>query len=238
MIRGFGEHVCRHWDQPDSGIWEPREAADHHTLSRVMSWLALERLLELRELGVMPRIPHERFALNRELIRKDIEHRAWNPELQAYTSTLGGGEVDASLLLMSWYGYAPAQHPRLRSTHKKIVERLGAGPGLLYRTEQSVRKGEGAFGICSFWLTEYLSRGGGSLEEAERLFRESSSYANEVGLFSEEVDPETGMALGNFPQAFTHIGLIGAALSLEERRREDARKGRPASARPEEAAHT
>ncbi len=221
MLRDFGEYICRHWDQPDASIWEPRFGPEHHTFSRVLSWVALERILELHDLGVMPRIPEDFFRKNRALIHTDIEERGWNPRIRAYTSLLGGNEVDASLLLMSWYGYAPAWSERQRATHRCITERLSVGRGLLYRNEQSVREGEGAFGICGFWRSEFLSRGGGSLEEAEHAFRECASYANDVGLFAEEYDPRTGEALGNFPQAFTHIGLISAALALEERRTEE-----------------
>ena len=221
MLRGFGEYICRHWDQPDASIWEPRTELRHHTFSRVLSWVALERILELHALGVMPRIPRDRFRMNREMVRRDIEMRGWNRRIGAYTSLLDGDEVDASLLLMSWYGYAPAWSLRQRATHQRIVERLSVGRGLLYRNEESVREGEGAFGICGFWRSEFLSRGGGTLEDAERTFEACASYANDVGLFAEEYDPRTGEALGNFPQAFSHIGLISAALALEERRREE-----------------
>ncbi len=227
MLRGFGEYICRHWDQPDASIWEPRVGWSHHTFSRVLSWVALERILELHALGEMPRIPRDRFRMNREMIRRDIEVRGWNRRIRAYTSLLDGDEVDASLLLMSWYGYAPAWTARQRATYERIMQRLHAGHGLLYRNEQSVREGEGAFGICGFWCSEFLSRGGGTLEEAERMFKACASYANDVGLFAEEYDPRTGEALGNFPQAFTHIGLISAALALEERRGEEVTR-RPA----------
>jgi GH15 family glucan-1,4-alpha-glucosidase len=110
----------------------------------------------------------------------------------------------------------------MRSTYAAIEARLGAGPGLLYRNERS-RSREGAFGICSFWAAEHLARGGGSGAAARRYFEQALGYANDVGLFAEEIDPATGAALGNFPQAFTHVGLISAALSLEERERSEAR---------------
>ena len=102
----------------------------------------------------------------------------------------------------------------MRRTYECLRRQLGAGDGLMYRYEYF---GEGAFGICSFWAAEYLARGGGSLEEAKELFEQVLALGNDVGLFGEEIDPATGEALGNFPQAFTHIGLIGAALSLEQR---------------------
>jgi GH15 family glucan-1,4-alpha-glucosidase len=109
----------------------------------------------------------------------------------------------------------------MQSTFARIRERLEVAPGLFYRYEASRDDGEGAFGICGFWAVEFLARGGGSLAEAERCFEQQLPYGNDVGLFAEEIAPDTGEALGNFPQAFTHIGLIGAALAIEERRREE-----------------
>ena len=146
-----------------------------------------------------------------------METRAWNPELRSYTARLDGDRLDASLLLLSWYGFEKASSERMRQTYARIHEQLGAGRGLLrrYRTEDS--PGEGAFGVCGFWGVEYLASGGGTAEEALHAFEQLCGFANDVGLFAEEVDPATGHALGNFPQAFTHVGLINAALSLTER---------------------
>jgi GH15 family glucan-1,4-alpha-glucosidase len=105
----------------------------------------------------------------------------------------------------------------MQRTYQRIQEKLSAGVGLLYRSEQSFESGEGAFAMCSFWIADFLARGGGTLEEAHRAFAQTAAYANDLGLFAEEIDPKTGDALGNFPQAFTHVGLINAALSLVER---------------------
>jgi GH15 family glucan-1,4-alpha-glucosidase len=101
------------------------------------------------------------------------------------------------------------------------MDRLRAAPGLVYRNEASVPQAEGAFGICSAWVTEHLAGGGGSLAEAERWFRQFLGYANDLGLYAEEIDPVTGAALGNFPQAYSHVGLISAALAIEARRRQE-----------------
>ena len=120
------------------------------------------------------------------------------------------------MLLLSWYGFHPASHPRMRSTYERICQRLGCGPGLFYRYDDSKLSGEGAFWICSFWAVEHLAMGGGTRREARRLFDAACRYANDVGLMAEEVDPLTREPLGNFPQAYTHVGLISAALSLEE----------------------
>jgi GH15 family glucan-1,4-alpha-glucosidase len=213
----FGEYVCRHWQEPDDGIWEPRSGAAHNTHSRVLCWTALDRLLQLHANGHLHQAPVERFQTNRELIRREVETRAWNPRLGSYVAQLDGDRIDATLLLLSWYGFEPAGTDRMRDTYARIREALGAGDGLLYRYRTDDSPGEGAFGICSFWAAEYLALGGGTPQEARDLFERVCDYANDVGLFAEEIDPSTGAALGNFPQAFTHVGLINAAVSLARR---------------------
>jgi GH15 family glucan-1,4-alpha-glucosidase len=125
--------------------------------------------------------------------------------------------LDASLLLLPWYGFEKASSCRMRQTYARVRERLGAGGGLLYRYRTDESAGEGAFGICSFWGAEYLALGGGTVKEAQDAFDGLLGYANDLGLFAEQIDPSTGDALGNFPQAFTHVGLINAALSLAKR---------------------
>ncbi len=226
MLRQFGRYVCANWMRPDHGIWEPRDAPQHHTHSRVLCWVAVDRLIELHRLGALDRIPVDRFEENRRLIRRDVEEHGWSPRLRSYTQVLGEDSVDASLLLLSWYGFADARHPRMKGTFQRIQERLEPVPALLYRHEGSRSDREGTFGICSFWAAEYLARGGGSLEEAEYCFQQLLAYANDMGLYAEEIDADTGEPLGNFPQAFTHVGLISAALAFEERRQEEA-EGKP-----------
>ena len=217
LLSGLGEYVCRHWDQPDEGIWEPRSGPADHTHSRVLCWAALDRLLQLSEQGHLRRAPVARFRENRDAIRRQVESRAWNPALGSYVSDLEGDDVDADLLLLAWYGFEPADSERMRGTWRQIRERLGAGDALLYRYRSGESPGEGAFGVCCFWAAEYLAMGGGTADEARALFERLCDYGNDVGLFGEEIDPETGAALGNFPQAFTHVGLINAALSLARR---------------------
>ena len=116
----------------------------------------------------------------------------------------------------------------MRNTYRRIVEDLSPAPGLVCRYRGNLSPGEGAFGICCFWAAEYLALGGGSLEQAEAGFRRVLGYRNDLGLFAEEIDPATGAALGNFPQGFTHVGLINTALTLAERRASDKR-GDPAA---------
>jgi GH15 family glucan-1,4-alpha-glucosidase len=219
MLLHFGEYVCRHWRQPDSGIWESRAPGQHYTHSRLLGWVALDRLLELHDRGCMCDIPAERFRESRAALRQEIEERGWNAEIESYTQTLDGSTVDASVLLMVAHGFEEASSPRMQRTHHRILERLEPAPGLLYRKEQSLAMREGTFGISCFWSVDFLARGGGTLDEARRAFRLVADYANDLGLFAEEIDPQSGDALGNFPQAFTHVGLINAALSIAERER-------------------
>jgi GH15 family glucan-1,4-alpha-glucosidase len=145
----------------------------------------------------------------------------------------GGQKLDASLLLIAWYGFEAAGSDRMRKTYAAIRRQLGARNELLYRYLPDPP--EGAFGICGFWEVEYLAHGGGTLEEARRAFEKLCSFRNDLGLFAEEIDPHTGAALGNFPQAFTHVGLISAALSLQER--EEGRRHLPHRALRAEHAH-
>jgi GH15 family glucan-1,4-alpha-glucosidase len=183
----------------------------------VLCWAALDRLLELHHGGVLPRAPIERYRVQREAIRREIEEQAWNRRLVSYVRRPGGEELDATLLLLPLYGYLKPDSWRMRQTYQRVQERLGAGRGLLYRYRGDENPGEGAFGICSFWGAQYLADGGGSLQEAHEIFDQVLEFANDVGLYGEEIDPGTGGALGNFPQGFTHVGVINAALAIQAR---------------------
>jgi GH15 family glucan-1,4-alpha-glucosidase len=215
VLIGLGQYVVQNWDRPDEGIWEPRSGRENHTHSRLMCWTALDRLLALREKGLLPGAPRDSFARERDRIRQQIETRAWNPSLQSYVSGLDGDGLDATLLRLAWYGFEPADSARMKSTYAKVRERLAAGEGLLYRYKR--QPAEGAFGVCGFWEVEHLALGGGTLAEAHRVFQQLCRYQNELGLFAEEIEPHSGDALGNFPQALTHVGLISAALTLQEK---------------------
>jgi GH15 family glucan-1,4-alpha-glucosidase len=217
LLRGLGSYVCRVWRNPDEGFWEFRSGPRENTYSRVLCWTALDRLLQLHDRGLLPEAPVREFEAHRAQIRHEIEERAWNRSLQHYVAELDGEALDASLLLLPWYGFEEAGSERMKRTYARIRERLGAADALLYRYRTGDSPGEGAFGICGFWAVEYLAMGGGSLEEAKEMFERLCAYANDLGLFAEEIDPDTGDLLGNFPQAFTHIGLINAALSLARR---------------------
>ncbi len=215
VLINIGKFVAANWRCPDEGIWEPRSGRQHHTHSRLLCWTALDRLHKLASDGLLEHAPAQQFAEEREAIRKNIRDQGWNSDLRSYVSTLGGHELDASLLLLSWYGFERAGCERMQQTYSAIDAALRAGPGLLYRYKRE--PAEGAFGICSFWEAEYLALGGGSVQDTRATFEQLLHYANDLGLYAEEVDAGSGDALGNYPQAFTHVGLINAALSLHER---------------------
>jgi GH15 family glucan-1,4-alpha-glucosidase len=217
LLAGLGETVCRRWREPDEGIWEGRAGRFQYTHSKALCWVAVDRLLVLHRTHGLP-IDVDGFRRERDAIRDTIERRGFNERLGSYTRLLDGDDLDASLLTLPLYGYIDAAHPRMAATCERIHERLGQD-GLIYRytegTGDGLPAGEGAFGICSFWGVECRARGG-DLAGAVAGFDRLLGYANDLGLYAEEIAPRTGAALGNFPQAFTHVGLINAALTLGE----------------------
>jgi GH15 family glucan-1,4-alpha-glucosidase len=215
LMVGLGETACERWREPDEGIWEVRGGRRHHTYSKAMCWVALDRLVRFHEGGHLE-APVDRFSSVRDEIRAEIEARGYNEEIGSYVSVFDGDDLDASLLLLRIYGYAEPGADRMVSTCERIYERLGAGPLLhRYRGDDGLPGEEGAFGIASFWGVEARARQG-DVARARADFERLCGHANDVGLFAEEIDPGTGAALGNFPQAFTHVGLISAALTLRQ----------------------
>lgn len=213
MLVDLGVYVANHWRDPDYGIWEAREPPRAHTSSRVMCWVAVDRLLSLARDGLLPiAIPAPLLGTARAAIRRDVES-AYDPVYGSYTEEPGTRKVDATLLRLSVLGFEDADSPKMRGTFAQIERDLAAGPGLYYRYRDGRSPGEGAFGLCAFWAAEHLALAG-RLAEARATFEAAAALANDVGLFSEEYDPDTGEALGNFPQAFTHVGLVNAALTL------------------------
>ncbi|GIV98112.1 MAG: glycosyl hydrolase [Herpetosiphonaceae bacterium] len=207
------DYVCSHWDQPDHGIWEMRGPQEHHTFSKIMCWVAVDRGVRLVEHEGWPG-DLERWTKTRKAIRESILKHAWNKEIGSFTQTYNSDLVDASLLMIPAVGFLPAHDPRVRSTIERIKERLASGALVYrYRSNDYLPDDEGAFLLCSFWMVDALIACD-RIEEARERFEELLRCSSAHGLLSEEVDPQTGMALGNYPQAFSHIGLINSALNL------------------------
>jgi GH15 family glucan-1,4-alpha-glucosidase len=215
LLADLGETVCRRWTEPDNGIWEVKGQRRQYTHSKAMCWVALRCLLDLHHGG---RVPVKRDRGEIEAILDDIRERTerdgWSEKVGSYVAWYGGEEVDGALLLLGLLGYTEPGDPRMESTRRVIRSRLG-DHGLIrrYRYDDRLPGREGAFGICAFWEAELLA-GQGRLEEACQRFEHAASFANDLGLFSEEIDADSGRLLGNFPQAFTHIGLASAAAAI------------------------
>ena len=215
FLLGLGKSICRSWQQPDNGIWEIRSDLAHHTHSKVMAWVGLDRLLKLARKYNWKDAPLRQFAHTAAQLKEAVEQAGYNHELQTYTRTFRGTDVDASLLTLPLVGFCAADAPRMRTTTRAVCQKLLQNK-LLYRYRQvtdGLTGDEGAFGICTFWLVEVLAKAG-ELDKATEIFEAMLAHASPCGLLSEEIAPHTGELLGNYPQGFTHIGLINAALTL------------------------
>ena len=215
-LAGMADLVSEIWLLPDSGIWEVRSDPAHFTQSKMMCWVALDRAVKLAERGIIPDGHTDRWRTEASAIREFIEDRCWSDRLGSYVRAAGTEELDASILTGALYGYGDVRQGRLSTTVEAIRRDLGQGPFLYrYLGEDGVSGREGAFLTCSFWLVEALVHAGRMTEAADLMAR-LVGLANDVGLYSEEIDPEDGAFLGNFPQALTHLALIGAAVAFEE----------------------
>ena len=208
------------WQLPDASIWEPRGNDQHFTYSTMMCWVAVDRGLRIAERF---RLPHDadRWRKARRAIHRAVTTRGYSRQMRTFTQTLDGDQLDAAVLRMAQVRFLPSDDPRLRSTIDAITRGLGSGV-LVHRydtarTVDGVRGEEGAFLLCSFWLADALAHVG-QLEDAQRWFEKLLAFASPLGLYSEEVDVRTGSLLGNYPQAFTHLALIGAAVNMERAR--------------------
>lgn len=214
--------------QPDHGIWEPRSGARHHVHSKLMTWVALDRGLELATLFGGDR-EQERWRRSREQLKREILLRGYDETQRTFVGEYGSSDVDATLLLMPLYGFLPPTDARVHRTLERVRRELSEGRFLRrYRTDDGIGSEEGAFVLCGFWLAEAMALAG-RLDEALQVFHDHVNAANHVGLLSEEIDPSTGAFLGNFPQAFSHLGLIqGAArLDLALRQRDEGNERPP-----------
>jgi GH15 family glucan-1,4-alpha-glucosidase len=214
LLTALCVEVCRLWRERDHGIWEFRTEPRHYIFSKAMCWIALDSILSLRSAAGIE-MPVQMFHEQMAAIEAFVEGQGYDAQLQSYVAEPDSRSADASLLLLGCLGYRDPADPRMRGTYEHIRRTLGER-GLLRRHEEgydSLPGREGAFGVCSFWAVDHLACQGRA-DEACAMFEHILGFANDVGLFAEEIDAGSGLPLGNFPQAYTHVGLINAALSL------------------------
>ena len=215
FLARVGGVVLEKWREPDQGIWEIRGEPKHFVYSKVMAWVALDRLVKLAELDGRESEPQ--WAAERDEIRELIEREGVDTESQSFVQSFGSGSLDASNLMIPIIGFVSHDDPRAKATADRIAHELSA-EGFVYRYVTDGVDGlsgeEATFAICSFWLVECLARAGEG-ERARELFERLLGFCNDVGLLAEEIDPYSGELIGNFPQAFSHLGLIQAAIALD-----------------------
>jgi GH15 family glucan-1,4-alpha-glucosidase len=217
QLRELVDAAGREWREPDHGIWEVRTPGRAFTYSAALCQVALDRGARLAERYGLPG-DAAGWRVEAERIRTAILEEAWDERPHSLTEHLGGGALDASLLTLPLRRVIPANHPRMIATTDAVRRRLGAGNGLLYRylpdeSPDGLPGHEGAFLLCSFWLVDTLAAQG-RIDEALELFESLCARASPLGLLPEQIDPSTGAFLGNFPQAFSHVGLVSSAVNL------------------------
>jgi alpha,alpha-trehalase len=227
--------AAAHWVEKDQGIWEVRGDAQHFLYSKLMCWVALDRAVALADL-LHADDKVDTWIGTRDEIWATITRDGWSEQAHAFTQHFGSTELDASNLMMPIVGFLPADDPRVLTTIAAIEERLTDERGLVYRyrTDNGIdglAGEEGTFLLCTFWLAQALAMSG-QLERARAVFERAITAVNDVGLLAEEIDPTTGEMLGNFPQAFSHVGLVNAAWAIYEAEnrigRHECRDGREA----------
>ena len=207
LLTALADRAAATWTDPDAGMWEARDQARQYLSSKVMCWVALDRALALApRLG--PAAPVQRWADARDRIREAVLAEGWSEKAEAYTGAFGSDELDASVLLMPIVGILPATDDRMWATIETVERELGKG-GLVRRWQEDPL----GFLICTYWLVECLALGGAG-QRAREWFDRAGAYANDLGLLAEGGDQASGAMLGNFPQAFSHVGLITAAWRL------------------------
>jgi pentatricopeptide repeat protein len=220
-LRILIDWVCDNWQREDEGIWEVRGGRRHFVYSKLMCWVAVDRGLRLADKRSFP-ADRDRWLKVRDEIYEEIMARGWNPELKTFVQAYDSEILDASNLIMPLVFFVAPKGPRMLGTLDAINRSPKDGGlvsnGLVHRYDvekspDSLEGDEGTFSLCTFWLVEALTRAG-RLDEARLIFEQMLSYANHVGLYAEEIGP-SGEALGNFPQAFTHLTLISAAFNLD-----------------------
>ncbi|MBQ0895242.1 glycoside hydrolase family 15 protein [Micromonospora sp. U56] len=220
LLRALADRAVSDWRRPDAGMWEARDAERHYVSSKVQCWTALDRAVRFgSRLGGPADVA--RWAAARDEVRAAVLTRGWNERLGAFTGAFDSDQLDASVLLMPLVDFLPADDPRMRST-VDVVERRLSRDGLLRRWDDD----PAGFVICSFWLVGCLAKAG-ERDRAGRVFEQLAARVNDLGLYAEQIDQATGEHLGNFPQAFSHIGLINAAghLTAADERARSATEG-------------
>lgn len=225
ILRRLVGVMADHWREPDHGIWEMRVEKKHHTYSKIMAWVCLDRGIRLAEVLGDPEAPVDRWREERDAVRRDVLAHGYDEKRGAFVMAYGEDALDAAVLHAPLFGFLPGDDRRVVSTIERVMEELGTDGALVHRydggrVDDGVEGPEGAFLMCSFDLVSALVLAG-RVEEAGRRFERLLEYAGPLGLFSEEASPEDG-ALGNYPQAFTHLALIQAAMNLDAAGDEDA----------------
>jgi alpha,alpha-trehalase len=222
LLSGLVEQAAEHWREPDNGIWEIRGGPRHFLYSKLMCWVALDRGIRIaREDGLDA--PLDRWRATRREIREAILDQGYSQSVGAFTQAFGSDDLDATALAIPRIGFLPATDPRFLSTLDRIQERLAGPDGFVHRycTADGLPGGEGSFTLCTLWLVDALALAG-RVDQARALFERILRRANDLGLFSEEFESASGELLGNYPQGFTHLGLIGAAVNLAKAHRHGA----------------
>jgi GH15 family glucan-1,4-alpha-glucosidase len=225
FLIAVADTAARRWTDKDQGIWEIRGAEQDFLYSKVMCWVALDRAITLAgKLGAEDHV--ESWRRTRDEIHAAVLRDGWSDKAGAFTQYFGSDELDASNLMMPIVGFLPAADPRVLATIDAIASRLTDERGLVYRYDSrggadGLEGKDGTFVLCTFWLAQALALAD-QPGRAREVFERAITYLNDVGLLAEEVDPDTGELLGNFPQAFSHIGLINAAWGISEADRRQA----------------
>jgi GH15 family glucan-1,4-alpha-glucosidase len=214
------EHVCRHWQEPDEGIWEVRSGPQHFVHSKVMAWVALDRAVSAVETFGLDG-PVESWKETRSHIKDEVMAKGLGRNETCFVRAYGTEDMDASLLVLPLVGFIEAEDERMRNTIEAIEKELMIDDGLVLRYDSEkapdgLPPGEGMFLLCSFWLVDCLVLLG-RRAEAQEIFERLLGLCNDVGLLAEQYDPHLGRQVGNFPQAFSHVALATSALLLSGR---------------------
>jgi GH15 family glucan-1,4-alpha-glucosidase len=214
-VARMADYVAVHWRDRDNGIWEVRDERAHYTQSKALCWVGLDRACRLADEGLVPN-RSERWRSEADELKRFVDREGWDEGRGTYVRAPGLRESDASLLTLALLRYDDPRSERIQGTIAAIERDLREGPYVYrYRGDDGLEGDEGAFLTCSFWLVDAYARAG-RLDDASELMDELVGLANDVGLYSEEIDPRTGEFLGNFPQGLTHLALVNAAVSLAD----------------------